>query len=138
MERKKLWRKLFIFLFIYFTCFSYTYASIDNWTKILELKNSLHGLPTQKNNAFVYFWILANFTKTGKSKVYYKQADCEKMVYRILLTEFNDKYMAKDYTGITIVDDREYWIDAKDDEMKMLDSVCSQQINVNNILKILP
>ena len=131
MERKKLWRKLFIFLFIYFTCFSYTYASIDNWTKILQLKNEkttiyVNLTNVRSNNAFVYFWVLANFTKTGKSKVYFKQADCEKMVYRILLTEFNDTYMAKDYTGITIVDDREYWIDAKDDEMKMLDSVCSQ------------
>ena len=131
MEQKKLWRKLFISLVIYFTCSSYSYASIDNWTKILELKNEkttiyVNLTNVRSNNAFVYFWVLANFTKTGKSKVYFKQADCEKMVYRILLTEFNDSFMAKDYSGITIVDDREYWIDAKDDEIKVLDSVCSQ------------
>ena len=60
------------------------------------------------------------------------------MVYQILLTEFNDTFMAKDFYGKTIVDDREYLIDTKNDEIKILDSVCSQCINVDIVLKNFP
>ena len=53
------------------------------------------------------------------------QANCNKVVFRYLLTEEYKSLMAHDYTGTTIVDKDEYWIDGPV-ATKMLELPCSQ------------
>ena len=129
MVYKESFRKVFTFFVIYFTCFSYTYASKDNWIKVLELEDRkitiyVNLTNIRSNNAFIYFWALKNNRITGTSKVELLQANCSKVVFRYLLTEEYKSLMAQDYTGTTIVDKDEYWIDGPV-ATKMLELPCS-------------